>query len=172
MSTRLPVERHRVLLKRSVRDGKRSSSVKKRQVPGLHSFDFSHRPASAYSGPSFMAMANGCCVFRFNFWSSRRAALPPTAPLRTVRESFQLTRLKPSERLVRDAAAEAAELGVQFPLTLWMKEFTVYCAARSAQHFWDYVMAAPSRLLSDGITTSDTYSSLGTPEIEQRSTTP
>jgi len=117
-------------------------------------------------------MANGCLVFASSFWSSRRSALPLTAPLRTVRESFQLTRLKPSERLMRDAAAEAAELAVQFPVTLWMKKLTVRCAAGSAQHFWDHVMAVPSRLLSDGITTCDTYSSLGAPEIEQRSTTP
>ncbi len=37
--------------------------------------------------------------------SSRRTALPPSAPLRTAHESFQLTRLKPPERLSRDAAS-------------------------------------------------------------------
>ena len=44
--------------------------------------------------------------------------LPPTAPLRTVRESFQLTRLKPSKRLLRDAAVFIAQTAMQLTMTL------------------------------------------------------
>jgi hypothetical protein len=55
----------------------------------------SQSPAKAKIESSAMVKQNG--VFTLpSFLSSRRAALPPTAPLRTVRESFHLTRLKPS----------------------------------------------------------------------------
>jgi hypothetical protein len=53
-------------------------------------------PPRAKGSSSFIANAQGSFVLGAILLSSRRAALPPTAPLGTGRESFQLTRLKPS----------------------------------------------------------------------------
>jgi hypothetical protein len=60
------------------------------------SFHASYKPANARGPSSRNLNAKGCFVFASSLLSSRGAALPPLTPLRTVRESFQLTRLKPS----------------------------------------------------------------------------
>jgi hypothetical protein len=57
------------------------------------SFQRSHIPANANSSPSFTSKQYGCFAFPMR-WPSRGPTLLLVPPLRTVRESFQLTRLK------------------------------------------------------------------------------
>lgn len=97
--------------------------------------------------------------------------MPPTAPLRTVRESFQLTRLKPSKRLLRDAAMEVAETAVQLTVTLRVKKLAVGCDVVPAEDLWDDVVAMPARLPRDRETTCRALSALRPPQVEQDSTT-
>jgi hypothetical protein len=57
------------------------------------SFQRSHSPANANSAPSLTSKQNGCFDFPVRL-PSRGPTLLLVPPLRTVRESFQLTRLK------------------------------------------------------------------------------
>ena len=59
----------------------------------LGSFQRSHSPANANNSPSLTSKQYGCFAFPLR-WSSRGPTLLLVPPLRTVRESFQLTRLK------------------------------------------------------------------------------
>lgn len=96
-----------------------------RGLPGVPS------PASPKTGTSPTVKRNAALS---DLRSSRQSALPPTAPLRTVHESFQLTRLKPSKRLSRDAGSGAAELAVQLTVALGMEKLAVGCSVVAAQH--------------------------------------
>ncbi len=93
--------------------------------------------------------------------------MPPTAPLRTVRESFQLTRLKPSKRLLRDAAVETAESAVQLTMTLRVQKLAVGCAVVPAEDLWDDVVAVPARLPRDRETACRALSALRPPQVQQ-----
>ena len=66
-----------------------------------------------------------------------------------MRESFQLTRLKPLKRLLRDAAVEIAETAVQLTMTLRVQKLAVGCAVMPAEDLWDDVVAVPARLPRD-----------------------
>jgi len=59
----------------------------------LGSFQRSHSPAKANNSPSLTSKQNGCFDLPLR-WPSRGPTLLLVPPLRTVRESFQLTRLK------------------------------------------------------------------------------
>jgi hypothetical protein len=59
----------------------------------LGSFQVSHSPANAKSSPRLTSKQEGCFALP-TFWSSGGPTLRLVPPLRTVRESFQLTRLK------------------------------------------------------------------------------
>ena len=89
--------------------------------------------------------------------------MPPTAPLRTVRESFQLTRLKPSKRLLRDAAVEIAKTAMQLTMTLRVQKLAVSCAVVPAEDLWDDVVAMPSCLPRDRETACRALSALRSP---------
>jgi len=62
-------------------------------VAPLGSLQRSHIPANANNSPSLTSKQYGCLAFAV-LWSSRGPTLRLVPPLRTVRESFQLTRLK------------------------------------------------------------------------------
>jgi hypothetical protein len=61
--------------------------------PPLGSFQRSHIPANANNSPSLTSKQYGCLPFTV-LAPSRGPTLLLVPPLRTVRESFQLTRLK------------------------------------------------------------------------------
>jgi hypothetical protein len=64
-----------------------------------------------------------------------------------VRESFQLTRLKPSERLLGDAAVTTAKSAVQLTMTLWVQELAVGGTIMASKDLRNDMMTMPSGLL-------------------------
>ena len=80
-----------------------------------------------------------------------------------MRESFQLTRLKPSKRLLRDAAVEISETAVQLTVALWVQKLAIGRAVVPAEDLWDDVMAVPPGLPGDRKTARRASSALNSP---------